>query len=124
MKATPHWSARDFEAEAGVSHQKANEWRTWYNGGADPETLPPPQKATIRKLQSFLGRVRDIEVRRAALQLAATRLEMLAAELRREAATGEPSGPDASGADSLADAIAGPKVPAARRKTARAHRKP
>lgn len=95
-------SLRDAGGLVGVSHQTVKGWREWLVGGADPDALPAPQRATLDGIESYLRIEADIEARRAALRMAADRLRRTANELDEEA-----SSPDAGiSRERVADRVA------------------
>lgn len=70
----------------GVSHTTVADWRAWAAAGADPEELADLESATVQGLQAYLRVADQVEIRRAALRLAADRLTQMADDLRNEAA--------------------------------------
>ena len=85
--ATLDYGTRGAGRLGGVSHSTVASWRSWRRKGADPATLPPLLPETVQSLGGYLKVAGDIEVKRAALRLAADRLDGVAGQLRREAAT-------------------------------------
>lgn len=72
-----------------VSHTHVSMWRKWVKAGSDPETLPELEPETVLGLRRHLAVSHEIETRRAALYLAAERMEEMARELRAEAGAPE-----------------------------------
>lgn len=70
----------------GVSHDTVAKWRAWDKQGANPEELANLEPTTVQGLRAYLEVADQVEIRRAALRLAADRLTEMADELRNEAA--------------------------------------
>lgn len=89
----------------GVSHTKVVELRKWKEAGGEPDALPDLQAEKIRALKVGTRLAADEDFRRAALRLAADRLEKLVEGLRKEAATpgGAASAPVADADRKLAE---------------------
>ncbi|MEQ1573102.1 MAG: hypothetical protein ABL993_02540 [Vicinamibacterales bacterium] len=69
----------------GVSHDRVAKLRLWAKAGADPEALPALEPRTVEGLAAHDAVAADVETRRAALRMAAERLELAAQEMRDEA---------------------------------------
>lgn len=85
VDSTSDISTRAAGRLAGVSHDTVATWRQWQTKGADPEALAVPSTTTIQGLEAYLGVADEVEIRRAALRLAADRLAVVVTDLRAEA---------------------------------------
>lgn len=85
LEATNGKSLRAAGRLLGVSHQQVGDWRKWREAGADSSDLPALKPTTREALSDYLMVAEDLERRRVALRIAASRLDDLADQLREEA---------------------------------------
>jgi len=105
LESTSEMSLREAGRHGRVSHTKVAEWKEWRDEqGADPEKLPPLQSETVASLREGIRLANDEAFRRAALRLAADRLDKVAEELRSEAS------PRGAGKRAKSDAARGGKA--------------
>ena len=83
-RSTLRLSTRAAGKLVGVSQTTVSGWRSWLRRGEDPAALPMPQPSTLQGIEAYLRIESDVEARRAALTIAAERLEEVVEGLRHE----------------------------------------